>query len=96
MERMTITLTEDQAERIKAALAKGDYASHSEVIREALRDWELNRPLRKQALAELKGEIDKGLADARAGRVKSFDADAIIQQGKRRLAGRDARAIFGG
>ena len=40
MERMTITLTEDQAERIKAVVAKGDYASHSEVIREALRDWE--------------------------------------------------------
>jgi antitoxin ParD1/3/4 len=59
MERMTITLTEDQAERIKAVVARGDYASHSEVIREALRDWELNQSFRKQALAELKGEIDK-------------------------------------
>jgi antitoxin ParD1/3/4 len=45
MERMTITLTEDQAERIKAVVAKGEYASHSEVIREALRDWELNQSL---------------------------------------------------
>ena len=92
MERMTITLTEDQAERIKAVVAKGDYASHSEVIREALRDWELNQSFRKQALAGLKGEIDRGIADVKAGRVKSFDADSIIKQGKRRLAGRNSRS----
>jgi antitoxin ParD1/3/4 len=53
-------------------------------------DWELNRSLSMQILAELKGEIDKGLADVKAGRVKSFDADAIIKQGKRRLAGRNS------
>jgi len=92
MERMTITLTQDQAERIKAAVAKGEYASHSEVIREALRDWELNQSFRKQALAELKGEIDRGIADVRAGRVKKFDAEAIIKQGKRRLAARNSRS----
>ena len=80
------------AERIKAVVAKGEYASHSEVIREALRDWELNQSFRKQALAELKGEIDKGMADVKAGRVKSFDADAIIKQGRRRLAGRNSRS----
>jgi antitoxin ParD1/3/4 len=92
MERMTVTLTEDQAERIKAAVARGDYASHSEVIREALRAWELNQSFRKQALAELKGEIDRGMADVKAGRVKSFDSDSIVKQGKRRLAGRNSRS----
>jgi antitoxin ParD1/3/4 len=92
MERMTITLTEDQVERIKAVVASGDYASYSEVIREALRDWELNQSFRKQALAELKGEIDRGVADVKAGRVKSFDADSIIKQGKRRSAGRSSRS----
>jgi toxin ParE1/3/4 len=52
MERMTITLTDDQADSIKAAVASGDYASQSEVIREALRDWALNQSFRKQALVE--------------------------------------------
>jgi antitoxin ParD1/3/4 len=61
-----------------------------------MRDWELNQSLRKQILAELKGEIDKGLADVKAGRVKSFDADAIIQQGKRRLAERNPRSAYSG
>jgi antitoxin ParD1/3/4 len=62
------------------------------VIREALRDWELNQSLRRQALVQLKGEIDKGMADVKAGRVKSFNADAIVKQGKRRLAGRNSRS----
>jgi antitoxin ParD1/3/4 len=92
MERMTITLTDEQAERIRNAVEKGGYASHSEVIREALRDWELNQSFRKQALAELKGDIDKGMADVNAGRVGRFDADPIIRQGKKRSAGRSPRS----
>jgi antitoxin ParD1/3/4 len=69
----------------------GEYASHSEVIREALRDWGLNQSFRKQALAELRGEIHKGIADVRAGRVSDFDAEAIIKEGKKRLAARNSR-----
>jgi antitoxin ParD1/3/4 len=92
MERMTITLTDDQAKRVKAAVAKGEYASHSEVIRDALREWELGQALRQQALTELKAEIDKGVADVKAGRVRHFDADSIIKQGKKRLAARNSRS----
>ncbi|MGA2124680.1 MAG: ribbon-helix-helix domain-containing protein [Xanthobacteraceae bacterium] len=55
MERMTITLTDEQADRVKAAVARGDYASHSEVIREALRDWELSQSFRNQALFGIEG-----------------------------------------
>jgi antitoxin ParD1/3/4 len=92
MERLTITLTDEQAETIKAAVARGDYASHSEVIREALRDWDLNQSFRKQALAELKLEIDKGVADVAAGRVSDFSAKSIIKEGRRRLAARNSRS----
>jgi antitoxin ParD1/3/4 len=92
MERMTITLTDDQAERVKAAVESGGYASQSEVIREALRDWEMNQSFRKQALADLKGEIDKGMSDVKSGRVKKFDADSIIRQGKRQLGARNSRS----
>ena len=38
----------------------GDYASSSEVIREALRDWKMKRELRLGQLAELKADIDRG------------------------------------
>jgi len=43
---------------------------------------------RKQALAELKEEIAKGVADINAGRVRNFDAEGIIEQGRRLFATR--------
>jgi antitoxin ParD1/3/4 len=67
IERMTITLPADMAAVVKSAVKGGDYASTSEVVREALRDWKTKRALQLQELAALKAEIDKGLAE---GRVK--------------------------
>jgi antitoxin ParD1/3/4 len=57
-----------------------------------LRDWEMNQTFRKQAVADLKGEIDKGMADVKSGRVEKFDADSIIKQGERQLAVRNSRS----
>jgi len=92
MKRMTVTVTPEQAEMVKSAVEKGLYASDSEVIRDALRGWELSQARRKRALTELRAEINKGLADMKAGRVRRFDAKAIIQQGKKRLAARSSRS----
>ncbi len=36
-------------------------------------------------LAELKVEIDRGLADVVEGRVEKFDIDRIVQRGKKLL-----------
>ena len=53
---------------IKGAVEGGDYASSSEVVREALRDWKTKRALQLQELAALKVDIDRGLTDlAEAG-----------------------------
>lgn len=92
IERLTITLPADMAAAVKAAVATGDYASTSEIVREAIRDWKLKRALQLEELATLKADIDKGLADVAAGRVKEFDADAIIARGRKLLAGRPASA----
>jgi antitoxin ParD1/3/4 len=88
IERLTITLPADMAAVVKAAVAEGDYASTSEVVREAIRDWKMKRALQLRELAALKTDIDKGLADVAAGRVKDFDADSIIARGRKLLAGR--------
>ena len=82
IERLTITLPSDMAAVVKGAVAGGDYASTSEVIREALRDWKTKRALQLQELAALKADIEKGLADLAEGRVKDFDAARIIKRGK--------------
>lgn len=90
IERLTITLPTEMAAVVKSAVKDGDYASTSEVVRAALRDWKTKRALQLQELAALKADIDKGLADVAAGRVKNFDAARIIERGRKLLAGRSS------
>jgi len=71
---------------LKDAVQTGDYASTSEVVREAVRDWRSKRALALNELAKLKAEIDQGLADIDAGRLVDLDPDRIISEGRRRLA----------
>ena len=92
IERLTITMPSELAAVVKDAIAGGDYASTSEVVREALRDWKTKRALQLQELAALKADIDKGLADVAAGRVTDFDADKIVARGRKLLAKRSPSA----
>ncbi|MGH7080540.1 MAG: ribbon-helix-helix domain-containing protein [Acetobacteraceae bacterium] len=92
IERMTITLPADMAAVVKRAVEGGDYASSSEVVREALRDWKTKRALQLQELAALKADIDRGLTDLAEGRVQDFDAARIIERGRKLIAGRSSSA----
>ncbi len=92
IERLTITLPADMAGLVKGAVGEGDYASTSEVVREALRDWRLKRELRQVQLAELKSEIARGLADVADGRVADFDHARIIAHGRKILGDRSISA----
>ena len=92
IERMTITLPSDMAAVVKDAVDGGDYASSSEVVREALREWKTKRALRLHELALLKADIDRGLTDLAQGRVKDFDATRIIERGRTLLASRSHSA----
>ena len=86
--RLTITMPGDLAAVVKAAVAGGEYASTSEVMREALREWKLRRAVQSEKLAALKADIDKGLADVAAGRVSDFDVEKIKERGRQLLAAR--------
>lgn len=88
IERMTITMPADMAAVVKAAVDDGDYASTSEVVRDALREWKTKRAIQIQEIAALKADIDKGLADVAAGRLTDFNADKIIERGRKLLATR--------
>ena len=90
IERMTITMPSDMAAVVKAAVDAGDYASTSEVVRDALREWKTRRAIQLQELAALKTDIDKGLADVAAGRVKDFDTKKIVERGRKLLASRSS------
>jgi antitoxin ParD1/3/4 len=90
IERLTITLPREMAAIVKGAVEAGDYASSSEVVRAALRDWKLKRALQLEELASLKADIDLGLADIAAGRVRDFDVDRIVERGRQLLASRSS------
>ena len=61
VEKISIALTSELVEKVRAAVTMGDYASSSEVIREALRDWTEKRDARTARLAELRMTIQEGL-----------------------------------
>lgn len=88
LERMTITMPGELAAVVKAAVEEGGYASTSEVVREAVRDWKIKRAIQHEEIASLKVDIDKGLADVAAGRVTEFNAERIIERGRKLLAAR--------
>ena len=60
-ERMTITMPSDMAENLRLTVAGGEYASTSEVVREALRDWTRNRDTERRELETLRDAIKAGL-----------------------------------
>jgi antitoxin ParD1/3/4 len=85
IERLTVTLPTDMAALVRGAVDEGDYASSSEVIREALREWKMKRELQSRRVAALKSDIDRGLADVAAGRIVEFNAERIIERGRKLL-----------
>jgi len=86
LERVTVTMPTEMSAVIRQAVDGGEYASASEVVREALREWKMRRQWMQGELASLKADIDQGLADIAAGRVEPFDVESIIAQGRQRLA----------
>ncbi len=92
IERLTITLPAEMAAIIKGAVAGGDYASSSEVVREALRDWKTKHARQLQKVASLKADIGRGLTDLAEGRVQDFETARIVERGRTRLAGRSPSA----
>ena len=53
----------------------------------------MKRELRLGQLAELKSDIDRGLADVAEGRLAKFDAKRIIARGSLLLADRSTSAL---
>ncbi len=73
---------------IKSAVKGGDYASTSEVVHEALRDWEMKRAPQLREMAALQADLNKGLADLTEGRVRDFNVDRMVERGKKLSANR--------
>jgi len=54
IEKLSIALPSEMAAIVRNAVEGGEYASNSEVVRDALRDWTHKRNVRDQGLANLR------------------------------------------
>ncbi|MEH2252989.1 type II toxin-antitoxin system ParD family antitoxin [Nostoc sp.] len=82
VEKISVALTPEMAAFVRDVVESGEYASSSEVIREALRDWKQKRLLQLQNINEVRRLWQEGI-DSGAGQYT--DIEAIKQEARRRL-----------
>lgn len=82
VEKITIALTQEMAGFIRGAVDSGEYASTSEAIREAVREWKERRDLLGYTIEELRGLVQEGVA---SGASKRSSMDEIKTEARRRF-----------
>jgi antitoxin ParD1/3/4 len=90
VEKISVALTNEQVSALKAAVESGEYATTSEIVREALRDWQLKRELRQEDIKRLRQMWDVGVAGGSAGELdmKKLREDAPARLGNtKKVAG---------
>ncbi len=64
-EKLSITLPEDMASEIKRRVKSGAYASTSEVLREAMRNWLRQEAEHEARMAAIRARIEHSVDDTR-------------------------------
>jgi antitoxin ParD1/3/4 len=83
VEKVSVALTTQQVSALKAAVDSGEYATTSEAVREAVRDWQAKRDLRFEDVRRLQEMWDEGKA---SGPARPLDFDKLRKEARRRLA----------
>ena len=84
IEKVSVALTSEQLASLKAAVDAGEYATTSEIVREAVRDWQLKRELRQEDINRLRQLWDVGKA---SGTVGQIDMKTLRGEAQTRLRG---------
>ncbi len=79
--KVSVALTTEMTDLIQKAVASGDYASGSEVIREALREWKQRRAQNDAGQDQLRRLWAEGVA---SGPGRFANIDEIKQEARRR------------
>jgi antitoxin ParD1/3/4 len=72
VEKLSVAVTPEMAALMREVVEAGEYASTSEVVRDALRDWEFRRRQRDQAIQELRLLIQEGIDSGPSKEGKEF------------------------
>jgi antitoxin ParD1/3/4 len=84
IEKLSIAVTHEQAESIRQSVRAGEFASTSEAVRDALRDWREKRETRTAAIEQIRRLWDEGVASGMSEHRRT--AAEISADGRRRLA----------
>jgi antitoxin ParD1/3/4 len=87
IQKVSVALTAEQVAALKAAVDAGEYATTSEIVREAIRDWQLKRELRQEDIERLRQLWDEGIA---SGPPRPVDFEKLRREVRRRSAARRA------
>lgn len=79
MPTMNVSLTTDMADYVSEELASGEYASASEVVRDALRSLRREREIEAEKLIILRGAVEVGIRQAEKGEFSSQTVSEIAR-----------------
>lgn len=82
VEKMSLALTAQQAAMMRDAVSTGAYATTSEIVREAMRDWETKWVARNEEIRRLRALWDEGKA---SGPAQPLDFDELRKEAAARL-----------
>jgi antitoxin ParD1/3/4 len=82
IQKVSVALTGEQLAALKAAVDGGEYSTTSEIVREAIRDWQFKRELRQKDIERLRRLWDEGKA---SGPAEPFDIERTIAAARARL-----------
>jgi antitoxin ParD1/3/4 len=82
IQKVSVALTGEQVAAIRAAIEAGEYATTSEIVREAIRDWQFKRELRQEDIKRLRQMWNEGKA---SGPPQPLDIECTIATAQARL-----------
>jgi antitoxin ParD1/3/4 len=84
VEQIKVELTRTLADSVHGAVASGDHANASEVVRDALRDWTMKRRVATMDVEELRRLYQEALDSA-----AEIDAETVFEELQARYATAD-------
>jgi antitoxin ParD1/3/4 len=82
IQKVSVALTSEQVFSLKAAVDAGEYATTSEIVREAVRDWQFKREMRQEDIRRLREAWDQGKA---SGPATPLDFAGLRKEARKRL-----------
>jgi antitoxin ParD1/3/4 len=90
IQKVSVALTGEQVTALKAAVETGEYATTSEIVREALRDWQFKHELRQEDLKRLRAMWTEGKA---SGPAKTVEFTELRREARQRLKASTERSV---